>query len=163
MLHFNPATGQARSASWTLRRSCEDATLSPHSTTSAQPLFYLHPLYATRTTVVIGRPSMSTGAYQVRVLADCQVLTTLVIRFVDRDMFVRHLGCGLGHLDLGALNVERIRPADYLFDDPSADPVSEETGDQENSDPDCDGDGEVDEGELEEDNFEDVIDSYATL
>ncbi|KAJ8457369.1 hypothetical protein ONZ51_g11576 [Trametes cubensis] len=31
-----------------------------------------------------------------------------VNRFVDRDMFVRHLGCGVGHLDLRAQQVERI-------------------------------------------------------
>lgn len=42
-------------------------------------------------------------------------------------MFVRHLGCGVGHLGLAANSVENWQPSDYQFDIP----VDESEGEPE--------------------------------
>ena len=75
------------------------------------------------------------------------------ISFVDRDMFVRHLGCGIGHIELGALTVEELIPAEYTFT------CALETDTERTADADLDAeDGEG--GRMEEDMEDDVAVDY---
>lgn len=41
---------------------------------------------------------------------------TVLISFVDRDMFVRYLGCGIGHMDLRARTIEHILKPGFSAD-----------------------------------------------
>lgn len=70
---------------------------------------------------------------------------TVLISFVDRDMFVRYLGCGIGHLDLGAPNIEQILRDGFDVDAEGAMQPSSaneaEAGDAAESDDDSGGEG----------------------
>ena len=63
-----------------------------------------HPWHAIR--LVIGNIFLSTGEPFLTDRYACHLL--LLSSFVDRDMFVRYLGCGIGHLNLQAREVEEI-------------------------------------------------------
>lgn len=41
---------------------------------------------------------------------------TVLISFVDHDMFVRYLGCGIGHMDLRAHAMEHILKPGFSAD-----------------------------------------------
>ena len=46
-------------------------------------------------------------------------------------MFVRHIGCGVGHLELGARTVDPLLPSDYTFDVPDVTIDEEDYSDDE--------------------------------
>ncbi|KAJ8494675.1 hypothetical protein ONZ51_g2145 [Trametes cubensis] len=88
---------------------------------------------------------------------DCQRYL-YVNRFVDRDMFVRHIGHGIGHLGLQCSSPDSMDPSTYCFDVP----LPQEVEGSEESDVSNGMEGEADEEIVELDEIEDEEDLMAT-